>query len=135
MRHPEVRVRLDLTGPEGNALCVIGKVVLALRKEHPASAEVFQALALQSPSYGALFVLIQEFVNISVKGQIPAPPETAETAAKPERKVISRTVYTQDFLEQLASEEDPDKSNPVYSWDFDEETQEVTLTIEEHTTI
>jgi len=63
-RYPQVRVRL--TGADGNAHILIGKVAVALRRHvGDQAADTFNAAAYQCGSYDELLRLIQSTVRVS----------------------------------------------------------------------
>jgi hypothetical protein len=64
VKYPHVHVKL--TGTDGNAFALIGRVSKALRQEvnHQAAAE-FTADAMNSGSYDQLLVFIQSTVDVS----------------------------------------------------------------------
>jgi hypothetical protein len=62
--YPDVTVQL--TGEDGNAFAIIGRVAKALRREvSPEAASQFSAEAMNQPSYDALLRLAMSTVNVT----------------------------------------------------------------------
>jgi hypothetical protein len=63
VKHESVKVQL--TGEDGNAFNIIGRVALALRREvSPEAAEEYTRAAFDCPSYDALLVLTMGTVHV-----------------------------------------------------------------------
>ena len=63
MKYPHIHVKL--TGTDGNAYALIGKVASAIRSvEGAAAAKEFTKEAMESPSYEKLLVFLQATVDV-----------------------------------------------------------------------